>query len=258
VTRLVKYLRDIKTTFTCPSFLLTTLLGDQVRNGDSFSDTPSALQALIGRLDDVLEAHEKTPKVVNPKLRTEVLSEVWDDTKYTNFRANVHQYREWIDDAFNATERGDTIAKWRRVFGDEFADSVVLEEAAQIIETARELLRLSAANLHNAAGDLVAMVKALGRAALPPDRRPVPRSSHSRSPVDRRGSLVRRLCRGGQPSPSRRRGAVAPLSIQRWFEVCPRRRRNQQRFSDPYLQDRAARAVEYGATIWMRDARQSG
>ena len=30
VTRLVKYLRDIKETFTCPSVLLTTLLGNQI------------------------------------------------------------------------------------------------------------------------------------------------------------------------------------------------------------------------------------
>jgi hypothetical protein len=30
VTRLMKYLRDIKTTFTCPSVLLTTLLGMQI------------------------------------------------------------------------------------------------------------------------------------------------------------------------------------------------------------------------------------
>ncbi len=66
VTRLVKYLRDIKGTFTCPSFLLTTLLGDQVRQSDSFSDVPTALKVLVGRLDDVLQAHAQTPTVVNP------------------------------------------------------------------------------------------------------------------------------------------------------------------------------------------------
>jgi hypothetical protein len=167
VTRLMKYLRDIKGNFTCPSFLLTTLLGDQVRQNDSFSDVPTALKVLVGRLDDVLQAHARTPTVVNPVLRTEVLSGVWDETKYANFRNKVHQYRGWIDDAFDATERGDSIGKWRRVFGDEFAGAVAIEEAARVSETARELLLNTAANLHNIAGDLVSMVKSLGASALP-------------------------------------------------------------------------------------------
>ena len=34
VTRLLKFLRDIKTTFTCPSFLFTTLLGDRITSID--------------------------------------------------------------------------------------------------------------------------------------------------------------------------------------------------------------------------------
>lgn len=54
-TRLLKYLRDVKTTFTCPSFLLTTLLGSQVYHGDKdsklFDDPATALKTLMGRLD---------------------------------------------------------------------------------------------------------------------------------------------------------------------------------------------------------------
>ena len=34
----------------------------------------------------------------------------------TNFREKVHQYREWIDDAYTEADRDESIAKWRRVF----------------------------------------------------------------------------------------------------------------------------------------------
>ena len=54
VTRLMKYLRDIKTTFTCPSVLLTTLLGMQIywydKDSDAFSDVPTTLRTVIGPL----------------------------------------------------------------------------------------------------------------------------------------------------------------------------------------------------------------
>lgn len=58
VTRLLKYLRDIKKNFTCPSFLLTTLLGMHVYESDKgtpgFADVPTTLKTLINRLDDWL------------------------------------------------------------------------------------------------------------------------------------------------------------------------------------------------------------
>ena len=61
VTRLLKYLRNIKTTFTCKSILLTTLLGEQITEADVqnrailFPDVPTALKTLVGRLDDYLQ-----------------------------------------------------------------------------------------------------------------------------------------------------------------------------------------------------------
>lgn len=48
VTRLIKYLRDIKTRFTCSSVLLTTILGYRISPADQgsaqFADTPTALK----------------------------------------------------------------------------------------------------------------------------------------------------------------------------------------------------------------------
>jgi hypothetical protein len=166
-TRLIKYLRDIKRTFTCPSFLLTTLLGDQVRQGDNFADVPSALKAIFGRLDDVLQSHAVRPAVLNPALRTEKISGVWDDAKYKTFRDRMHQYRGWIDDAFDETDRDMSVRKWQRVFGDEFAADVVLKEAAAVSDVALQIVRASVTALHNFTGDLVDLVKRIGVEALP-------------------------------------------------------------------------------------------
>jgi hypothetical protein len=167
VTRLLKYLRDIKTRFTCPSFLLTTLLGNQVKNGDAFADVPTALKVLVGRLDDFLQANPAMPDLRNPVLWSEKLTGAWDEAKYKNFRDVWHRYRGWIDDAFDEESRDESIAKWRRVFGDDFAGDVVIKEAAEVSSRA---LVVSKGNVitADAAADLVEMVKVRGELALPP------------------------------------------------------------------------------------------
>lgn len=172
VTRLLKYLRDIKTTFTCPSFLLSTLLGYEVRQGDGnsseFTDLPTALKTLIDRLDDYLQLNQSSPSVTNPALTTEVISDVWDDTQYKNFRSRIHTYRAWIDDAYDEPDRSESIRKWRRVFGDEFAGSVVLAEAARANISASIMLKAASQGM-SASSDLVTLVGRFGAAALPPN-----------------------------------------------------------------------------------------
>ena len=44
VTKLFKYIRDIKTNFSCKSILLTTLLGNQIDYVENFEDLPTALK----------------------------------------------------------------------------------------------------------------------------------------------------------------------------------------------------------------------
>jgi hypothetical protein len=74
VTRLLKYLRDIKTTFSCKSILLTTLLGNRIDPVDSllqttyFPDLPTALKTIVGRLDDYLQQHCDLHDICNPVL----------------------------------------------------------------------------------------------------------------------------------------------------------------------------------------------
>lgn len=138
VTRLVKYLRDIKGRFSVKSILLTTLLGNQAQKRDQweqdtfYTDLPTSLKCIFRGLDDFLQNHPAMPEVRNPVLPAENFNRHWDQQKYDNFRGKIHEYREWIDDAYEESEREDSIRKWRRVFGDAFAAAVVLENKAAV------------------------------------------------------------------------------------------------------------------------------
>jgi hypothetical protein len=151
-TRLIKYIRDIKKRFSCQSILLTTLIGDRIewfdKDSNAFADTPSALQTLMGRLDDWLQARPEKPVVQNPALTSEDFADLWNDTQYSNFRNFVNKYRRWIDEAIAAQTRSESIEKWRMVFGDEFAKGEAVKKAeVSAMQQARALLKDSAAHL---------------------------------------------------------------------------------------------------------------
>jgi len=167
VTRLLKYLRDIKTNFTCPSFLFTTLVGMHIYDSDkdtaAFADTPTCLKTVMGRLDDYLQAHPTVPVIRNPVLSSDIQSRVWDQTQYGNFREKINLYRTWIDEAFAEEDRDESIGKWQRVFGDSFAAGEA-KEAARLSESVSKSDALVVAGQFK---DLVQRVIERGRAALP-------------------------------------------------------------------------------------------
>lgn len=140
VTRLLKYLRDIKLTFSVKSILLTTLVGLQITRADEnellrslvFSDLPTSLKTIINRLDAFLQARPSMPTIENPVLAGENFNRHWDQDKYENFRNKIHQYREWIDNAYAELDRDESIRKWRRVFGDDFAKGEVIKKAVSV------------------------------------------------------------------------------------------------------------------------------
>jgi hypothetical protein len=166
VTRLLKYLRDIKTNFTCPSFLFTTLVGlrifDSDKGSSAFADTPTCLKTVVNRLDDWLQQYPSVPIVRNPVLTSEIQSAVWDQTKYSNFRDKINLYRGWIDGAYEEVDRDESIGKWQRVFGDAFAAGEA-KEAGRVSES----IANSAVMLAGRVQDLVELVKQKGRDALP-------------------------------------------------------------------------------------------
>jgi hypothetical protein len=178
VTRLLKYLRDIKRNFTCPSFLLTTLLGYRVYESDkyanAFPDTPTTLKCLLGRLDDWLQANPTLPEVRNPVFPTEVQSKAWDETKYSNFRDKINLYRGWVDEAYDEQDRDESIGKWRRVFGDDFAPGEAKEAAARISESAIITKSTGAVAIAGQYKDLVEWVKLAGLQVIPARLRKLP------------------------------------------------------------------------------------
>lgn len=186
-TRLLKYLRDIKTTFTCPSFLLTTLMGMQVRgderNSAHFADVPTSLRTLVGRLDDWLQSTPSTPVVRNPVLASEVQSLAWDDVKYSNFRAQINRYRGWIDDAYEEADATESLGKWRRIFGEDFGIQEAKARAGRVSEDANARFRTPGTSVPagpSASGDLVDLVLRHGASALPPGFTQLP---HMRRPL---------------------------------------------------------------------------
>jgi len=163
VTRLMKYLRDIKATFTCPSILLTTLLAHRVlptdQNSAAFEDVPSSLQTIITRLDDWLQSNTTKPAVPNPVLEEEDLSRHWTEEQYENFRDVINRYRGWVDEAVTETDYDESIRKWRRVFHDDFAKGEAVNRATAVMKTLAE-------SVQSGCSDFVDAVKLQGTRAL--------------------------------------------------------------------------------------------
>lgn len=173
VTRLSKYLRDYKGTFTCPSFLFTTLLGDRIHDGDlygeDFSDVPTSLRTLFRRLDDWLQGSPYPPHVPNPVLPAEDQASGWTEEQYRNFCNAIHRYRTWIDAAFDEQDSGQSIELWQRIFGDAFG---VVRKPAIAMEAKATDAAIQ--------GDDVDLLKARGLQMVPmeilePDHRKPPR-----------------------------------------------------------------------------------
>lgn len=128
VIRLLKYLRNIKQTFSCKSILLTTLIANQVGGfGDFFdpyTDLPSTLKVLINRLDAFLQANERMPVISNPVSDHEDFNRHWDQEKYDNFKNQINRYSGWINDAFEEEGQSESIEKWQKIFGEDFGKQV--------------------------------------------------------------------------------------------------------------------------------------
>jgi hypothetical protein len=132
--------------------------GDQYQNSQHIADIPTTLKLAIGRLDEWLQARPERPEVENPALPGEIFTRNWSPEQYANFRKKIHQYREWIDDAYDESDRDESIRKWRRVFGDKFAKGEAIERATTLITRLFESIPTGL--------DLVAAVLAYGRNVL--------------------------------------------------------------------------------------------
>lgn len=134
VTRILKYIRSYKTSFTCPSVLLTTLIGEQInendKGSDSFSSVPKTLTAILSRLDDFLSKHDNVPVVKNPSYDDEDLGELWTQTQFENFKSCISKYSGWAREALEEEDHNESLKKWRKLLGDEFGSGKEKTEKA--------------------------------------------------------------------------------------------------------------------------------
>lgn len=125
-TCLIKFLRDHKDNFSVKSILLTTLLGNQIRNLDKnssdFSDLSTTLKTLSNRINDFLRDNKSMPTVKNPVLLEEDFNRHWDEKKYDNFRDKFDSYNTRINEAFEEKDHNESVKKWRKLFGDDFGE----------------------------------------------------------------------------------------------------------------------------------------
>lgn len=120
--RLLKYVRDIKQTFTIKSVTLTTLAGlasNQIPKEDC-KTTPDALKAITERINQYLINNPTVPNVSNPALPSEDLARGWSQEKYEIFRKRFNTITENIAEAYDCEDPGLSTQKWRKIFGDKF------------------------------------------------------------------------------------------------------------------------------------------
>lgn len=122
ITRLFKFLRDHKTTFSVKSILLTTLLGSLVENisQSKFSDIPTALLNIMKVLNDYLQSNYQMPIIKNPVLPEEDFNRNWTQELYETFRNKINDYFAMIEEAYNEEDHNASVKKWRKIFGDKF------------------------------------------------------------------------------------------------------------------------------------------
>ena len=140
VTRLLKYLRDHKKTFTAPSVLLTTLIGNTVHDweGDAqFKTIPDALLTVILRIDEFLRSRPTMPEIRNPALPSETFTRHWDQAKYSHFRDMVASYARRIEEAYSDDDEESSVRKWRDLFGDGFGSLSAMAGAAATVVAPR-------------------------------------------------------------------------------------------------------------------------
>ncbi len=138
VIRLLKYLRDYKTTFSIPSIILTTFLGEQVQGWHEdgrYADLPTALLNILTDLDTWLDGNVTMPQIEDPSCPGVTFNHRWDEGRYVNFRTQIKKYKGWVKDAYDEPDKALSLAAWQRVFGEDFkSPATAVTKVATIAE----------------------------------------------------------------------------------------------------------------------------
>ena len=121
--RLLKYIRDYKGTFSIPSVILTTLVGERIAAFDAetrYPDVPTALKTILADLDSWLQMYPNLPYIEDPSCPGASLNHRWDQGRYATFRAKIHDYSTWVTQAYDEKDKAASLALWQKVFGPSF------------------------------------------------------------------------------------------------------------------------------------------
>ena len=124
VVRLLKYARDHRARFECPSIVLTTLAAETInqsdRGNESVSTQADALTTVLERISKKLDNIQHPPRIVNPALPSEEFNPKWSREGYSRFKNVIRQMANDAKSALRETDKEKAIAKWRKVCGEKF------------------------------------------------------------------------------------------------------------------------------------------
>ncbi len=142
VIRLVKYLRNYKKSFDVKSVVLNVLLGGRVNDAallaepNCYADVPTTLRTVMNRLSEYVHVNVIMPTILDPSGTGENFGDRWDQDKYSNFRAQIIRYAEWIDDAYLEQDKPESVRKWRKIFGDAFPEEPAAQKSSGLVKSA--------------------------------------------------------------------------------------------------------------------------
>lgn len=118
VIRLMKYLRDYKERFACPSVIVTTLLGERVVAFDAaerYADVPTALLNLVQDLNSWLSLYPTMPPIDDPGCPGTSFNHRWDEAQYQTFRSAISDYTNEMSAAYHEVDEAKSIAAWQAI-----------------------------------------------------------------------------------------------------------------------------------------------
>ena len=80
----------------------------------------NTLTTVLTRMDDYLQQYPNMPRIENPVLPSETFNRHWNQDRYAYFRERVHSHADVAQRALATASIEDSIAIWRRLFGDDF------------------------------------------------------------------------------------------------------------------------------------------
>ena len=122
--RLLKYARDHRKRFNCPSIVLTTLAAQVIRSADrgkeSVSTQADIMATVLGRMSAHLDKVPYPLSVKNPALSAESFDPDWNRAQYDRFRATIRAMANDAKAALLENDPAKSRAKWQKVCGEKF------------------------------------------------------------------------------------------------------------------------------------------